>query len=139
MGTNTACATVAVTAVSARDYSRDYITQRLEQLYWVLYEKIQEKFESPRPKSLKELKDWLKTGNYRFDVPKNYDEENEDDRYFSWHDCFKFGKEKLDKKARQKLFEKLDEARQVARDIVNVKTDEDARLNALREFEAFAI
>ncbi len=42
-------------------------------------------------------------------------------------------------KAKGKTMEALEKAYQVARDVVQVKTDEDARLKALQDFEAFAI
>jgi hypothetical protein len=134
---NKASATIAVTAV--KDDSLDYILRRLKEIYADKQEAIRATFNyyGFKPESIKQAKQWLKDGFYRIDAPEYIDEESLD--YCSWKEFFEWGDKPVDLKAYETAESKLKAAIQVARDVVQVKTDEDVRLKALQDFEAFVV
>jgi hypothetical protein len=111
------------------DTARDHLMQRLHQLRWTKEEELGQKFHVSRksPKNVKEAKDWLISGYYRFD------DKSDDETY--WRDYFRWGTEDPDKEGFYAAMTKMKAAKQEAEDIVMVKTDEDARLKALKDFE----
>jgi len=122
------------------DASLKYLRNRLSDLNWKFNHDIREKYSDLEPKSSKEAAKWLKDRNYHFvDVePGDFDEDSDDFTY-NYHSPFRWGKEPVDYKARDKAFDDLEKARQTASDIINVVTDESKRLQALKDFESYTI
>ena len=130
---NNASATIAVTAV--KDDALDYILRRLKDIRFTLYQNLEAAYAEAWPKNKKQAIEWIKEGNFRVTQPVADAEDYE----WDYVDPFKWGKTDPDLKAKGKAVEALEKAYQVARDVVQVKTDEDVRLKALQDFEAFAI
>ena len=128
---NNASATIAVTAV--KDDALDYILRRLKDIRYTLYQNLEAAYAEAWPKNKKQAIEWIKEGNFRITQPVADAEEYE----WDYSDPFKWGKTDPDLKAKGKAVEALEKAFQFARDVVQVKTDEDVRLKALQDFEAF--
>jgi hypothetical protein len=113
------------------DDSRDYLMSRLNHLRWKKEDELSEKFHISRktPKNVKQAKEWLETGYFRFD-------DKADDQVY-WRDFFRWGTEEPDKDGFNKAMETMKALKQASEDIIMVKTDEDARLKALKDFESF--
>jgi hypothetical protein len=111
------------------DDGRNYLLSRLNSLRWKKEDELSEKFHIARksPKNVKQAREWLETGYFRF-------EDKMDDQIY-WRDFFSWGTEEPDKEGFRKAVEDLKAAKQASEDIIMVKTDEDARLKALKDFE----
>ena len=128
------------TTAQAQDKSLRYLEERLSFLSYEKTREVDRQYSDIRPKSIKETKEWLKSGNYRFDTPKSFDESEDFENFFTnWKSYFMWGKEKPDLKAREEKHAKIEQAYQKALDLVNVVKDEDKRLQALQEFESFTV
>ena len=145
---NSTQATAAITVAAAPvDEAKRYLRDRLDASFWNKRSKIDEKFRPPRPKNAKEALKWLKEGNYFLDkrclkqIEADYEDEDEEKYYDYWDflNALNWGKTPVDLKARSKAYEDLEGARTKASDVIEVSTDEKARLEALHEFEAYTI
>lgn len=140
MYTNTNYATVAVAA--PQDEAKSYLLSRLHDLSFMKRKELQKHFQigGIRPRTIKELKEWLKSGNYRVEQPKGYalEEQFYEDEEFgcfdNWRSFFAWGKEEPDVKAYDKAVKAMEEAEQDTKDFISVVTDEAKRL---AKFEAF--
>jgi hypothetical protein len=121
-----------------KDFGRIYAAQRLQSIYSQKYEDLQKahNYWGHKPKSLKELKKWLADGNYT--IKDHGLKEDAEFEWSSWQDFFRWGPE-FDEKAYNAAVEKLDKAQTAAADIIGISTDEQLRLNALKDFEAFKV
>lgn len=117
------------------DEARYHLLSRLGGIYWDKDDELELQFHTKRknPKNVKEAKEWLAKGYYTFT-----DETSEDELYPYWKEYFKWGTEKADHEGYRTAKEALGKAKQAAEDIIMVKTDEDARLQALNDFQSWA-
>lgn len=118
------------------DAAKDYILLHLSDLRYTKRQELEKQFGlyGLSPSSFKELKEWLKSGNYRInDEPEDFDE---DEDGFYWQDAFRWGKDKPDHKAYKAAQKKLEEKYQEVLDLVSILTDEEKRLEALRNFRS---
>lgn len=119
------------------DSSLDYINNRLSSILWDKSSEIEKKFETVKPKNAKQAKEWLKEGNYRIELPDYYNEDTSGAHmaveYLAW------GKTGPDLKARAAADESLYKEFQAAKDTVAILSDEQARLKALKDFEAYSV
>lgn len=140
-------ATAAITVAAASvDEAKRYLNQRVRDIRYAKRSEIGEIFSLPIPKNVKEAMKWLKDGNYHFDkhTQKRWDEEVEDDEdygfdSYTFKHAFNWGKTPVDVKARDKAYLDLEVAATKAYDVIEVVTDETARLAALREFEEYKV
>ena len=140
---STAAITVAAAPV---DEAKRYLADRLRSIWYDKRVVVGEIFKPLIPKSGKEALKWLKDGNYHLDQRTLKDIEEEDDEdedrlfdNYAFLHAFNWGKTPLDHKARDKAYADLDVAYTKAKDVVEVVTDETARLAALREFEEYKV
>lgn len=121
------------------DSAKEYLRVRLNDLYYDKISKLRALSKDPKPSSLKEMKKWLKDGNYRLEDHDYKDDADFAENCLSWRDFFVWGSTAPDKEAAKKLETALDAAFQKAVDTISVVTDEQKRLSALHEFEAFTV
>lgn len=129
--------TMRATIDTTRDSSLDYLRDRIQVIYWMKHEEIQEQFRDAKPKTFKEAREWIKNGEYRFDLPEGIDEAKYPVSYF--HSYFKWGKKAPDYAKRDQLVTKLSDVRDDAIDTVTVVSDEKIRLETLKKFEAYKV
>lgn len=119
------------------DSSLDYINNRLSSILWDKSSDIEKKFEPVKPKNAKQAKEWLKEGNYRIEIPDYYNEDTSSAyvavEYLAW------GKTGPDLKAKAAADESLYKEFQAAKDTVAILSNEQARLKALKDFEAYSV
>lgn len=110
-----------------------YILYRLESIRDIKIDELREEFgmDGMNPKTIKELKQWLKDGYYYIDDARGYKEDEE-----CWALGFFHWGEKPDTDGFKDAREKLNEAYYSTVDLVKIKTDEDTRLKALQDFQS---
>lgn len=118
------------------DETLRYVTRRLQDISWAKQQDLITHFKvnGIKPKSVKETKEWLKSGNYRIEVPKGFDED-EEGHFFYWRDFFSWGKEEPNLDAYAEACAKLEKAHQAAKDTVSIVTDEQTRLKTVKDFQ----
>lgn len=118
-----------------KDPTLNYLQRRLQDIRHEHQEVLNNHFQihGIRPKSAKEMREWLKSGNYRIELPKSLDEEDENSFY--WSEVFQWGKTGPDSKAWNKGYDKLSESYKSTLDTITIVTDEAARLKALEDFK----
>ena len=127
--------------IKPSDTAKDYILRHLHDIRYEHSRALERHFQpyGKAPKTLKEMKAWIKSGDYRVIEPKyasddeEYDEDDED-RYFDWTDAFKWGKDKPDLKAYETAKKALEDRHQEVIDTVSILTDETTRLKVLRDY-----
>lgn len=119
------------------DSSLDYINNRLSSILWDKSSDIEKKFETVKPKNAKQAKEWLKEGNYRIELPDYYNEDTAG-AYLAM-EFLAWGKTGPDLKAKAAADESLYKEFQAAKDTVAILSDEQARLKALKDFEAYSV
>lgn len=115
------------------DNSKDYVLRRLENLLWTKRNEIYSEYEEVSPKTLKEAREWLKSGNVRL---SSVDDMSDDCFYVG---DLMWGKTAPDYKKRDERVRRLEAAHVAAKDVVCVLSDEATRLKTLQEFESLTI
>lgn len=131
--------TMRATIDTTVDSSLNYIKNRLSQIYYARSDEIDGMFREERPKSIKEGQEWLKSGNYRIEVPDHINVEAMPPYCCSILDFFLWGKTAPDYKKQEAMKAELRKAYQTAIDEATIITDEKARLKVLKEFEAYKV
>lgn len=116
--------------------SRHYADKRIHEIFYSKSRELDEKYADPRPKTIKEMKSWIKEGNFRW---KNLPKDENEEKSYNLNHYFTWGKEEPDMKAKQKTYEKLSKAYTEATDIISICSDEDKMLKAVQDFESFSI
>jgi hypothetical protein len=121
------------------DTAKGYIENQLYDLRWKKHRELREHFKLDGifPKNKEEADKWFKAGNYR--LVKNWETSKDDD-----DDCYcedrslsiRWGKDEPDHKGYEAAQKKLDAARQEVQDLIQISTDEEKRLEALRNFRS---
>jgi hypothetical protein len=115
--------------------SLNYIRDRAHTIFWTKNLEISNAFADPSPKNFKEAQLWVKEGNFRMEKPDWMDHVDDDEDYGD-PGYFRWGKTAPDMKKKEELLKALSDDVQDLRDKVTIVTDEQARLAALKEFEA---
>ena len=121
------------TMYTHQDHARDHLIGRLWSIEVEHETTLRDKFHLNRkaPETVGEMKKWLKEGYFTIS-----DEAKDTDPYYNLSGCFRWGTEKPDNAGFTKAFRKMLTAKQEAEDIIHVKTDEDVRLKALKDFQS---
>jgi hypothetical protein len=115
----------------------DHAAKRISQIYHQKYGELQDKFHfyEAKPKSLKELREWLDNKKYTISDHGLKEEADFQDTWSNWKSHFRWGPA-FDKEGYEEALKKLDKAENAALDIVHICTeDEDKRLKAVQDFE----
>lgn len=118
------------------DHGREYLDHRINKVYNEKYEELENKFEldGKSPKTVKEAKEWLKSGEYRYELPEFF---KEDVELYGLSSYFRWGKKPVDRTGFEKAVETLCAAKQKAKDTIHVIEYDADRLKALEEFQAW--
>lgn len=108
---------------------RKHLLIRVNTLRYAKFSEIAEQFhrdEPASPKTIKDLKERLKKGLYTVDVPKGYDEEDEDEDFY-WRDLFSWRTEdtKFDKDGYNAAYAELTEFLQSLEDKIKILDPKD--------------
>jgi hypothetical protein len=130
---NNSFAAAAVTNITVSDEAkqRAYIMDRIGGLRWEKQSDLEEQFymNSPRPKTLQQMADWLKAGNY---TVNGLDKEPAKEVHY-WQDYFSWRTKPADRVGFQIAGKALDAAVQTARDAAALLsiTEATAAMNTL--------
>jgi hypothetical protein len=118
----------------------DYASKRISQIYHKKYEELQDEFHfwEKKPRSLKELREWLDTKNYTINEGGLKDDGDFDSIYSNWKSHFRWGPA-FDRESFDQAMKKLNAAENAALDACSILEDADKRLQAVKEFESFTV